>query len=244
MAIRINLLPAYVGLERWFKRILAACVLLVGVFAIVLYMFYHRDQLRLQTLETNRANIEPIAQKTEAAERAKAAAEAEAKPMQDAITFLVDAGRTGAERAALLDLFHRYIYAGSVVSSLDLSDGTNAKIKAMVRTPDDYARFLMTLRQGAVPDGVLFEGLPTAQGIAGWPTKTQADGSPEATPVSDTEQQTDSGQSAPVDVLRYETFPNSVQAEGKLSAPIVIPQPGGTSAAAPTLEGAPGEDMD
>ena len=103
MAIRIDLLPRYVVLRRWFKRILLACLSLVSAFAAILFVLYYREQLRLQTLKVNRDAYEKIAKEAERAQSAAKSKEDEAKPFQDNVNFFVDAGRTGPERAALLD---------------------------------------------------------------------------------------------------------------------------------------------
>lgn len=240
MAIRIDLLPGYVGLRRWFKRILAACLFAVVAFAAILFLLYYNEQLRLQTLLANRNNIESFAKQAEAAEAAAAAAEGQAKPMQDAVNFFVDAGRTGAERAALLDLLHRYVYAGSVVGAIDLSDGQTAKMTAMVRTPDDYARFLLNLRRGTVPTGVLFSELPSGSGIMGWPNKSgraggQGAGAAAGAPAVPGGQV---GGAAAGTAITYQVFPNSITASAKLREPIVIPSPPGEAAAGGA--GAPG----
>lgn len=244
MAIRIDLLPGYVGLRRWFKRILVGCVALIGVFAAVLFLLYYRDQLALQTLKTNRQNIEAFAQKTEAAEKAKADAEAQARPMQDAVSFFVDAGRSGSERAALLYLIHRYIYADAELKLLDLSDGQNAKMEARVASPDKYANFLMRLRNGTVPTGVLFKNLPSGAGIKGYPDESGANaqqggqaGAPDMVPTAAGEPGAE-GQDTGMGMIRYRNLPNSISINAALNEPVVVPAPPG-GAPAPAAAGDP-----
>ncbi len=246
MAIRIDLLPGYVGLRRWFKRILAACLILVGAFAGILFLLYYRDQLALQTLQTNLANIEPIAKQTEAAEAAKAAADGEASPLLASVNFFVDAGRTGPERAALLYTIHKYVYAGAVVGSIDLSDGQNAKMTANVSTPDAYANFLNNLRRGTVPSGVLFKNLPSGAGIKGWPDRSGATatqgGQPGAAGPILTAGGEPGAEGTLTGAIRYRILPNSISVNAALNEPIVVPVPPGAAAApAAGAAGAPGD---
>ena len=233
MAIRIDLLPRYVGLRRWFKRILVACISLVGTFAAVLFVLYYREQLRLQTLKENRDAYQTIAQKADAAKAEKEKAIKEAQPFQDTVNFFVDAGRTGPERAALLDTVHRYIYRGAVISQMDMSDGQTIKFTAMVRTPDEYANFLNNLRRGTAPVGILFADLPAGSGIAGWPKKTltpagQEGQQPAQQPAAGA--QGEAGAPAGGSVS-YIVFPNTINASGKLREPVTIPAPPGETAA-------------
>ena len=172
MAIRIDLLPKYVAMRRWFKRILAVCLMLVSTFAAVLFVIYYREQLLLQTLKTNLANVRVLADKADAAQKAADASTSDSLPLQSNVNFLVDAGRSGTERAALLDLIRRYVYNGAVIGTVDISDGRVAKFSGMVRNPDDYARFLLNLRRGTVPVGILFSKPADGGGIQGWPNSS------------------------------------------------------------------------
>lgn len=240
MAIRIDLLPRYVGLRRWFKRILLICLSLVGAFAAVLFVLYYREQLRLQTLEKNRDAYQVIAQSADQARQEKEKAEKDAQPFQDTVNFFVDAGRTGPERAALLDTVHRYVYRGAVISLLDLSDGQTIKFTAMVRTPDEYANFLNNLRRGTAPVGILFADLPAGSGIAGWPNKTLAQG--EGGQPQQPQQPAAggaAGEAGSTGAVNYIVFPNTINASGKLREPVKIPTAPGETAAAPA-EGQPG----
>jgi len=242
MAIRIDLLPRYVALRRWFKRILAVCLMLISAFAAILFLIYYREQLRLATLKTNIANVKVFADKTDAAEAAAATATAEAQPLQSTVNFLVDAGRTGSERAALLDLIRRYVYNGAVVGSLDISDGKTAVFSGMVRTPDDYARFLLNLRRGTAPAGILFAKLPEGSGILGWPNRSGttatagAPGQPAPAAPAPAPGQPQTGV-VPLDAVRYQIFPNNINAKAELREPIVVPIPPGEAAPAPAPGG-------
>lgn len=139
MSVKIDLLPGYVGLRRWFKRLSYGALALVAATAAILFLLYRQGQQTLEVYEQNRDNIEPLAVAAEAAQTATQAAISQAAPQEAAVAFMVQAGKTGSERAALIDLLRRYIYGGAVVSSIDLSDGTTARIQANVATPQDYA---------------------------------------------------------------------------------------------------------
>jgi hypothetical protein len=240
MAIRIDLLPRYVGLRRWFKRILLACVALVGAFAAILFILFYREQLRLQTLKQNRDAYQKVATMADNAQAAAKKATDEAQPLQDTVNFFVDAGRTGPERAALLDTVHRYIYTGAVISVLDISDGQTVKFTTMVKTPDEYANFLNNLRRGTAPAGILFADLPSGAGIPGYgnAATTGQIGQPaaQATPAPGAEG------AAPGLSVPYVVFPLTINASGKQREAVVIPTEPGAAAAAPAAgqPGAPG----
>jgi hypothetical protein len=218
MAIKIDLLPGYVGLRRSFKRVLAVCAGLVTLVMAVLAVLYYRDYQRLEKLKQDVENIEVFAKRTEAAEGAATAATTEAAPIKASVDFMADASKTGPERAAVVDLVRRYVYSGAVVSTLDLSDGQNAKFTATVRSPDDYARFVLALRKGSKEElGPLFEGLPVANGVPGFPNNRPF---PLPQTISYTPQ--------PI------VFPLRVDATGKLQNALTVPvEPGAAPAAAP-----------
>jgi hypothetical protein len=233
-----------VGLRRWFKRILLACLSLVGVFAVVLFALYYREQLRLQTLKQNRDAYEAIAKRAEDTATEATKLETDAKPFQDNVNFFVDAGRTGPERAALLDTVHRYVYNGAVISLIDLSDGQNLKFTASVKTPDEYANFLNNLRRGTAPVGILFADLPSGAGILGYPNQSGANattqnGQPGQPAQPAAGGQAGAGVGTPALSVGYQVFPNTINAAGKLREPVVIPLAPGETAAAAT--GAPGQ---
>lgn len=246
MAIRIDLLPKYVAMRRWFKRILAVCLMLVSAFAAVLFVIYYREQLYLQTLKTNLANVRIFADKADAAQKAADASIQESLPLQSNVNFLVDAGRSGTERAALLDLIRRYVYNGAVIGTVDISDGRTAKFSGMVRNPDDYARFLLNLRRGAMPVGILFSKPADGGGILGWPNSSGTTGTttgttPTAAPIpAPAPGQPQTGNTA-VDATRYYIFPNNITATAELRDPIIVPTaPGETAGTAAATPGAPG----
>jgi len=170
MPLRINLLPEYVRLERRFKRIAAACVAIFACVALVLFALYYKQGQNLATLQVNLDNIDAVAKQAESVAAEAKAANAASAPKRGAVEFAVAASRTGAERAALLELISRYIYGEAVVNSLDISDGQNVTIHATVRNPDQYARLLNNLRRGSDANGgPLFAGLPAASGVPGFP---------------------------------------------------------------------------
>lgn len=225
MAIKIDLLPGYVGLRRWFKRVLLACLAVVALVAGVLYLLYYRDQQRLATLKEDLENIKRVESLTVAADNAKTAAESEAAPIKSVVDFLADAGKTGPERAALIDLTRRYIYERAVIRSIDLSDGATVRLTAAVESPDAYARFLLALRKGSADQqGFLFSTPPTANGVPGFP-----EGRPIPPPTNVSY------------VPQPLPFPLSVQANGPLKNPVVVPPEPGTAAAA-VPGGVPGGD--
>jgi hypothetical protein len=250
MAIRIDLLPGYVGLKRWFKRIAAVCALLIVGFAAVLYLLFYKEQLELQTLQTNRDNIKRYADMADSAAKAATAATTKAKPLQDAVAFMVDAGRTGAERAALLDLVRRYVYVNAVVGAIDLSDGQNAKMTVLVKNPDEYSRFLLNLRRGATPTGVLFADLPSGSGITGWPNVSGGGGSGTggggAAPAAGGEAGAPGGgtqagnKATDQNTLMQKIYNNKIDVSAKLREPVVIPVPPGAAAAPAGGAGGPG----
>jgi len=224
MAIQIDLLPKYVGYRRWFKRLLVVSFLLVGLTAAILYALYFQGQEALETLKTNQATMEARAQLTTAAQGAAKAATDAAGPIQGAVNFFVDAGKTGPERAALLDLLRRYIYDGAVVSTIDISDGQNVSITCTVRNPDEYARFLLNLRRATAPDGPLFDTLPGGQGIPGFGNEKAATGQAPQTPAN-AQPGAATGGANPTQPI---VFPYTINVKAKLKNPIVIPvEPGG-----------------
>lgn len=257
MAIRIDLLPGYVGLKRWLKRIAAVCALLVVGFAAVLFVLYYKEQLELQTLQTNRDNIKKYADMADTAAKKATDATTQAKPFQDAVGFLVDAGRTGSERAALLDLVRRYVYANAVVGAIDLSDGQTAKMTVLVKNPDEYAKFLLNLRRGTTPTGVLFADLPSGSGINGWPNVSGGGSSgggggagagaapmPGGAPGMpgggfQTNTNTNDKDKDP-NALMQKIFNNKIDVTAKLREPVVIPSPPGAAASPAGGAGGPG----
>lgn len=194
MSIKIDLLPGYVGLRRWFRRLLWISAALLSSVATVLFVYYYKDKQQLEkvTIEyENLAENERIAQKATAD---AAAATSAAAPLETTVKFFVDAGQTGVKRAALLDLVSRYIYGpsgdrvtdpanyGAVITSIDVSDGKTLKMAATVPSTRVYADFLLNLRRGSAtypyPNGTLFAADPKTNsvlpsGISGFPPTQQ-----------------------------------------------------------------------
>lgn len=230
MAIRINLIPGSVNLQRRFQQGIVASVLLVSLVAGGLFLLYHLHQQKLNKYTEDAAAIDTYALRAEAAQNATQTLQGETQPMQTAVNFMSDASKTGAERAALLDLIRSYIYyaprGGAIVQSMDISDGQTVKLNATVRTPDDYSRFLQKLRQGSVDkSGPLFDGLPVASGIGGFPPPLVGkNGTPTNTAPTGAPGQASPGQGsqiAPGENIMV--LPNAVTAVGKLKHPIVLP---------------------
>jgi hypothetical protein len=227
MSVKIDLLPEYVGLNRKFnllwKLALGSAVLL----GAVLFLIYQdRENVLAKTLKDyeNLAANEKI---TTDAEAARDANIRDAKPVEDAVVFMVRAGKTGAERAALIDSVRRFIYGGSVISSLDLSDGTTLKLTASVRDPNEYSQFLLALRNGSAANGGwVFANDPRTNavvpsGIPGGPNGEFVLPDPSTEPV----------------IIRY---PIQVNVNAALKDPVQIPvEPGGVAPAGGVPGGGP-----
>lgn len=176
MAIAIDLLPGYVGKEKLFKRLLAGALLLLVVVGGVLYSIYYKNQQLLHKYTEEADLLQPFATQAQTVQQAADKVVGETAPMQAAVSFMADASKTGPQRAALLNLVTKYIYYkdghGAVISLLDISDGATVTMNATMDTPEDYNRFLTTLRSGSAlrtPPGPLFADNPTASGIPGFP---------------------------------------------------------------------------
>lgn len=220
MAIKIDLLPAYVKLKRTFHRVLAACVVALGVVVGGLLMALQQRQLELETAQTNLAAAKIVADQVAAAKRETDQATSDAAPLIATISFVTGASKTGAQRAALIDLIRRYIDVNAIVSAIDVSDGQKVVITATVRTPAEYARFLLNLRRASDTNGgTLFKGLPvTTKGPPGFANGAK----PFELPL-------ESGEIVPI------LYPVDVVAEGTLLNPVQLPpEPGGAAAAPAT----------
>lgn len=229
MPVRINLLPKYVLLKKYFQWALIGCVGGSLLWVLALALIYANTQVQLNTLNASIDNVKPTADATVAAQKAKKAADDAKSPIDANVKFILAASQSGAERSSLLDLFRPYIYPGSVVSQIDLSDGKTAVIQGMVKTPDDYARFITSLRQGTTPTGPLFAKLPVGtNGVPGFP-KLKSD--------------TTTGENNSSTQLTMVVFPLSVEAKGELLNPVTVPvAPGAAPAAnANAGAGAPGD---
>lgn len=224
MAIKIDLLPAYVQLRKKFHRTLAWCIAFTGLVAGGLLMALHQRKLELQTAQTNLVAAQAVAAKTTAAKSGAEKATADAAPYISAVNFMTGASKTGPQRAALIDLIRRAIDIDAVVSSIDVSNGQTVVIKATVRNPDEYARFLLNLRRASDTEGgTLFKGLPTATGPGGF-----ANGAvPFQTPLP-------TGEIVPI------LYPVQVEAQGTLLNPVQLPtDPVGGAPAAGGAAGGP-----
>ncbi len=207
--LKINLLPGYVKKKEILKRTIIGCVVATGLVASGLLVVLEQRRLDLQTVNTNLAAAQTVASQATTVEAEKNASLGTAAPITTAVSFMASASKTGPQRAALLNLVRQYIYEDAIVSSIDISDGQNIKILATVRTPDEYARFLLNLRRAAdVNGGTLFKGLPIASGPGGFANgavpflRNGGDGS---------------GQPVP------QIYPVNVTAQGVLLNPVQIP---------------------
>jgi len=222
MAIKIDLLPASVGLRKTFNRLLSASLLSLGLLLAALTLVYHSQQLELQTAQTNLAVATAVAAQTTKADSATSTANNARAGFDAANSFMLASSKTGTERSALVNFIRQYIYENSVVKSIDITDGKTVTIIATVTTPDEYAQFLVRLRNAT---GVLFNGNPrlTTAGVGGYGSGAQ----PLIVP------QPEAG-GAPVVV----NYPITLTAVGTLLNPIQLPlDPVGTGT---TTTGAPG----
>lgn len=178
MAIKINLLPQSYALEKRRNQWIAGMAGLLGLTGLGIGLLYLSDQKLLEKVKTDIATIQPIATRTTTVQGEAQAATNEATPVRNVVDFMADASKTGPERAAFLDLTRRYIYENALVSDIDVSNGRDFKMTATVRSPDEYYRFLLALRQGyegysgggnARGAGRLFETRPNASGVPGFP---------------------------------------------------------------------------
>lgn len=243
MAIKINLLPQSYALEKTRNRWIAGMAGLLGLTALSIGLLHASDRKQLEKVQADVRAVTAVANLTTQATADKDAADAAKGSIKAVVDFMADASKTGSERAAFLDLIRRYIYNRAVVSNLDVSNGTDAKITATVRSPDEYARFLLALRQGAKDaqnpnaieggKGKVFERPPVASGVRGFPTGRRLP--------------------PPINVTEFPTpivFPINVDAQGPLKVDAVgrnnllyvPPEPSGTvvSAAAGAAGGAAG----
>lgn len=228
MSIKIDLMPRYVALERRFRTFMAgAFALLVGT-AATLSLVYLRGQGNLARVKEQLADATEVAKMTTDAQSALATAESAAATKQGYVQFIVNASQTGSQRAALLDLVRRYISPDAVVSQIDMSDGQNAKITATLKSPNDYARFLLSLRQGsATRGGQLFAEDPRSFAVV---PQNALPGNGFTQPFTTPPRTT---------VPQIVTYPITMTVVGKLKDNIVVPvDPGSAPVAA--VGGPPG----
>jgi hypothetical protein len=227
MAIKIDLLPGYVGLRKTRKVVsLVATVLVVGT-AAILFLVYYKGEQQLTKLQADLQNVEGNAKAAEAATAAATKATTEAAPVATLVEFLAAASRTGAERAALLDLTSHYIYPNAVVNSIDYGDGKQVTINAWVKTPEDYKALLLGLRDGSKTNGgLLFAADPktnmvTGSGVPGFRQ------TPPQVPVP-------GEQPLPI------SFPLNIVITGVLQNPVTVPtEPGAAAPESATPAGGP-----
>jgi len=223
MAIKIDLLPASVGLRKTFNRLLSASLLSLGLLLAGLTLVYHSKQLELDTAKQNLAVATAVAAQTTTADAATTSANSARAGFDAANSFMLASSKTGTERSALVNFIRQYIYENSVVKSIDISDGKTVTIVATVTTPNEYADFLLRLRNAT---GVLFAANPRliTAGVGGYGNGAQ----PLVVP------QPEAG-STPVVV----NYPITLTAVGTLLNPIQLPvDPVG--AGTTTATGAPG----
>ena len=220
MSIKIDLMPRYVALQRRFRNLLLlASALLLGT-AAVLAVIYMRGEKEVAVMQAQAEEALRVAKLTKDAKDKQAAAEKAAVNKQNFVQFVVGASQTGAQRAALLDLVRRYISPDAIISQIDMSDGQNAKITATLRSPNDYARFLLNLRAGsATRGGQLFAEDPTSFAVL---PQNSLPGNGFTQPFTTP---------ARTNVPQVVTYPITMTVVGKLKDNIVVPSDPGTSVA-------------
>lgn len=228
MSIKIDLMPRYVALQRRFRNFLMLAGALLAGTAAILGLIYLKGQNDLGVMKRQLKDAERVAGLTEKAQSAQTTATSAAVPLESFVQFVVNAGQTGAQRAALLDLVRRYISPDAVISQIDMSDGQNAKITATFKTPNDYARFLLNLRRGSATNGgALFAEDPKSFAVVPQNPLPGTGFSRFALPQRTTQ---------PVVV----TYPITMTVTGKLKDNIVVPSEPGTAAASTRVGGYPG----
>ena len=171
MAIKIDLLPVTVALRRRLQRVILLSVLLLALAASALVLVLDSKQKELKVADANLAVIKTYEAENAAAEGQLATFISDAKAVNDTVGFMLAAGKTGPQRAALLNQVRQYIYDDTVVTGIDLSDGKIARVEGSVKSPDQYAAFLFNLRNASAVapyGGPLFSDLPRAGGVGGF----------------------------------------------------------------------------
>ena len=237
MATKIDLLPGYVGMRRWFSRLFLVAVVLIGSLGTILWLVWFQTDLRFHKLETDLDTYTRVASKAKAAEDAATKADADAAPIKTSVDFMVAASQTGAQRAALIRLIKLYIYPEALISSIDVSNGTDCSITGAVAQPNDYYSAVLDLRQGASSNGgLVFQDEPKFNGIPGFGSQT----GPIASSVDEQKAMFMSGDQHPL------LLPLPIKASAKLKDPVSIPSDSGAiggaaaGAAGPGMPGAPG----
>ena len=233
MAIKIDLLPGHVKQRRNLQLAIAASALALVLVGTGLAMALDAKQKDLVTANQDLAVVTEISAKTDAAQAVQTAADAAAKPVSDTVDFMLIAGKSGPQRAALLNQVRQYVYIDTVVQTIDVSDGQNAIVEATVKNPTQYAQFLFNLRRAGPPvagetttdAGPLFASAPKGVGPLGF-NNGAVPFVPPALPLDQ-----------PVVIV----YPLKVKASGPLKYPVpTIPDPVGETAGAAGTAGAPG----
>ena len=228
MATKIDLLPGYVKWTKRFHYTIAGAIVGLGLWTGGLLLIYHSKQLELQTAKQNEAasaKVKAAADAAAAAATARDTAVSSAGSYNTANAFYLEACKSGSKRAALLNLIKQYLDFNSVTKTIDISDGTKVVITAQVATPDQYAQFLLYIRNAT---GRVFASNPkyTVTSINGYGQGTPPLIVPQPQPGS-----------APV-IFNY---PINLQVEGTLLFPLdTPPDPTGGAAAGAAPGGAPG----
>lgn len=179
MAIKIDLLPGYVGLRRKLKWALLGSFVVVTAVGSVLYLLLYQKQGQVEVAKQNLEMWKPIAAQATSVAKEASDKDASLANIQSTVLFFGDATQTGPRRAAVVDLIRRYIMPDALVSSIDISDGKNVTIVASVADSDDYSRLLINLRQGTMPNPpgskpapplpYVWQTTPVASGVPGYP---------------------------------------------------------------------------
>ena len=227
---KIDLLPPYVRMRERFRLLIKTVPILLLLVALALGLAYWQMTNNVRRVNEAYAALADRETKTTAAEAATATATTKAAPLLSAVKFMVDSGKTGPERAVLINIIRNYIYNGADVESIDVTDGKTVKIVARVETPDEYANFLYRLRQGSISNnGVLFAADPKSSAVTVAGVAVPGGNNPTfIRPAPGLE---------PVPVI----YPLTVTAIGLLKDPIVVPSESGSGAStAASGAGAPG----
>lgn len=229
MSVKIDLLPPYVKLRAQRRLWSKIAPLLLALVALALGYAYYQMQNNVRLVREAHEALAERETRTTAAEAATTKAKTAAAPLQSAVKFMVDAGKTGPERAVLINIIRNYIYEGADVSSINIMDGRTVTIVASVESPDEYANFLYRLRQGSVSNnGTLFAADPKSNAVT--VANVPVPGGPNETFIRP------APGFAPVPVI----YPLTVTTIGILKDPITIPNESGAATTAAAGAGGPG----
>lgn len=188
MAIKIDLLPGYVGLRRKRNWLAGISFVLVTIVGTGMYLAYYKTTLDVQTALENEQ-----AWQAAATEATKYKTDADAKiasliPVQTTVNFFADATQTGPRRAAVVDMVKRYIIKDALVATIDIPDGRTVSMVAAVSDTDSYSNLLLNLRKGTVnyadsPLPTVWAQLPSAAGPKGYPNTPRPPLPPPVLPI-------------------------------------------------------------